>query len=907
METLDFAVIGAGWYGLAAAKTHHQLHPHNSLAVFDQAPTAGGVWAEHRLYPGLKSNNMLGTYEYPDFPMDPVTFGILPGQHIPGKVLHDYLTKYAQHFGVFDKIRFQHKILSVEHQETGGWVLTVLDGKDDKESQVFAKKLVIATGLTSQAFLPDFEGQESFGAPIFHGKDFLQNADTLETSKRVTVFGGTKSAWDLVYAYATKGIAVNWVIRGTFLTSSNVLEVDVNVEAESGHGPVWMAPPYVTPLKKWLEKLAHTRALTWFSPCAWGEADGYNKTRNFYHGTAIGRGIVNNFWSVLGNDVLTLNKYDSHPELKKLKPWCEAKHVASSLSILNYETDFFDLIRDGIVHVHVADIVKLSPNTVHLSNGSALESDALACATGWKHFQAIKFLPAGIEKELGIPHTPAPDSYPSVTLLDSVDKEIFRRWPALRDQPTNNKKLKPLVENGGISTKEAVNPFTPLTPYSMYRFVAPPSQKLLAHRDIAFAGVLMHFTAAIIANTQALWIDAFFHDKLPAVREATSDPEAFEKLRYETALHNRFGKWRYPAGHGDSFPDFVFDAVPYVDWLLGDLGLNIYRKNGMIAEASEPYGPEDYKTITEEWASTAVSPRWTRQRARLAASTAAAAASTHGTPQVQTHSEADVQRNTKLRTLPEILTAGLKPKDLTTRDLRLLLAKRRQLQQSQITLPDDMVRKGTASSVAATLVFAQEEAGTAVCISPNGILLTCSHCVAETAEDFDPSRSHWLLFASGQVVEARPLAWDARRDLALLEIVAAQESSPTAAETFPFTACAEVPAQLGSRLICVGHPGSEDLEAAEAGIKTGYNVLHLSTGIFKGCAEGQDPQDNSEIGALMHTCWTYWGHSGAPLIERRPGKLVGLHSSWDDQTCMRRGIALEAIQGFVEENRQFIQ
>lgn len=25
--------------------------------------------------------------------------------------------------------------------------------------------------------------------------------------------------------------------------------------SESGHGPAWTAPPYVTPLKKWLEKL----------------------------------------------------------------------------------------------------------------------------------------------------------------------------------------------------------------------------------------------------------------------------------------------------------------------------------------------------------------------------------------------------------------------------------------------------------------------------------------------------------------------------------------------------------------------------------------------------------------------------------------------------------------------------
>ncbi|CCF45240.1 hypothetical protein CH063_14385, partial [Colletotrichum higginsianum] len=42
--------------------------------------------------------------------------------------------------------------------------------------------------------------------------------------------------------------------------------------------------------------------------------------------------------------------------------------------------------------------------------------------------------------------------------------------------------------------------------------------------------------------------------------------------------------------------------------LVGDLGLKVYRKNGMIAEASEPYGPDDYKTLVDEWTET--SGRW---------------------------------------------------------------------------------------------------------------------------------------------------------------------------------------------------------------------------------------------------------------------------------------------------------
>lgn len=526
---------------------------------------------------------MLGTYEYPDFPMRPETFGIRPGQHIPGEVVHDYLTQYAEKFGIIEHIRYNNKVEVAEHQDSGGWILTI-NSKDGSgtsgATKVVARKLVVATGLTSEPFLPHIDGQESFKAPIFHSKDLQQYADVVDNSaKRVTVFGATKSGWDAVYAYAIKGVKVDWVIR------------------QSGHGPAWMAPPYVTPLKKWLEKLVNTRLLTWFSPCIWAAAGGYSGIRWFWHETIIGRAITDTFWSILGNDVMTLNKYDAHSETAKLKPWTLPMFTGTSFSIMNYDTDFFELLRNGTVKVHITDIVSLSHKTVHLSSGLKLQSDLLCCATGWKSLPPMDFLPKGIDVELGIPHLPS--ARDRNDLVDRADEEILRRFPRLKNQPTHNKRFVPLLDNKGISTTDKINPSTNITPYRMYRFMVPPTAALLKYRDIAFAGMLMNFSTTTMAHLQALWINAYFRDEV-SFPDWTSS-ESLEELQYQTVLHSRFGKWRYPGGRGAQQPDFVFDAVPYLDLIAADLGLQVHRKKGLLAEVLEPYGPEDYSNVVTEW------------------------------------------------------------------------------------------------------------------------------------------------------------------------------------------------------------------------------------------------------------------------------------------------------------------
>lgn len=484
--------------------------------------------------------------------MSESVYGVGEGQHIPAAILHQYLTDFARHFGVYERTRLNTKVLEIEATSTGGWILKVTNASGEEES-IATKKLIIATGLTSQPNIPKYQGVESFQAPFFHAKDFCSRSDVVGTTKTAVVVGGGKSAYDVSYALATQGKAqVHLIIRPT------------------GQGPIWLAPPYATPLKRKMEELLHTRALTWFSPCPWGDEDGFGISRNFLHRTGIGQFITDNYWNTMTADVVQANGYDDHPELFKLKPWHPVFWTGSGIGINNFETDYFDLVREGKIIVHLADIARLDNKTVHLDDGVSLDTDVLICATGWRKESALKFTNIG-EAGIGLAYS----ATERADLIKKTDKEVLEMFPGLKRQPVLR-----------YTRKDT-------EPMRMYRFIVPPS--FVNQRNLAFAGMVSTVSTALFASTQGLWISAYLDGKLSRV--AKTDQE----VTSEVMKHTQWGKWRYPCGYGDKIPDFTFESLPYVDLLLNDVGINTHRKRNQIAEIFEPYKPWDYKGLAQEY------------------------------------------------------------------------------------------------------------------------------------------------------------------------------------------------------------------------------------------------------------------------------------------------------------------
>ena len=53
--------------------------------------------------------------------------------------------------------------------------------------------------------------------------------------------------------------------------------------------------------------------------------------------------------------------------------------------------------------------------------------------------------------------------------------------------------------------------------------------------------------------------------------------------------------------------------------------------------------------------------------------------------------------------------------------------------------------------------------------------------------------------------------------------------------------------------------------------------------------------EGTGTGLLLHSCWTYWGHSGAPLFDAH-GRVAGLHCAWDERSGARHAQPLSHLR-----------
>lgn len=279
------------------------------LLTFIQKSSVGGVWAEECCYEGLKTQNTFGSYEYSDFPMNE-KYGCDPKKHIPGLTMHKYITDYAKHHDLVRHIKFRTRVTDVTKLKNGDWEITARETDIHGGHKIVlyrCQKIVCSVGLSSTANPISIPGMEKFGKKILATIQLRKEAPALikdAEARTVTVLGGSKTAYDMVYTLASAGKKVNWCIR------------------QSGIGPLWMIPKYIKMglFKVKPELLSTFRFMSWFSPCIWGESDGYGFIRRLLNKTPLGRYCMNKVWQSLRMGIVDANGYRKDPLMAALEP-----------------------------------------------------------------------------------------------------------------------------------------------------------------------------------------------------------------------------------------------------------------------------------------------------------------------------------------------------------------------------------------------------------------------------------------------------------------------------------------------------------------------------------------------------------------------------------------------------------
>jgi hypothetical protein len=495
-------------------------------------------------------------------------------QGLTGVQVHDYLCQYAREFDLVSRIRLQTKIESAELRNDGQWLLAVrgTDQPSQHTTIINAKRLVLATGLTSEPHVPELKGKETFTGNLLHSRQLRDRAEDIRASKEVVVIGANKSAWDTCYSAATAGAHVNMVIR------------------PGGGGPSWVWP-VALPFKLSLQKMATTRFFTLFDPWPWNGSGVLSWVRTLLHRTRLGRQLVKLFWSILTISLFSANGYRSHSELRKLTPWSSMFWMGNSLGVHNYETNWFELVKQGRISVQIAEVTSLSGSKVSLSNGQVILADTVVCCTGWKMVPTIKFLPDGVGGSLDLPGACSSEMD---MLFRGMYEKVFRLAPALLTGPKRS-----LPPDSAPIVSERLRERS--LPYRLHRFMVPCQEQFLDHRNIAFIGAHLALNAITVAQAQALWIVAFFENQVGHLDSSTIN---HKQVREETMLQAMYCRHRHPpegGGAGERCPDLIFDGLLYTDSLMRDIGLRSFRKRGIWQELFRRYTPGDYATISDEY------------------------------------------------------------------------------------------------------------------------------------------------------------------------------------------------------------------------------------------------------------------------------------------------------------------
>ncbi|KAI1196931.1 hypothetical protein F5X97DRAFT_199706 [Nemania serpens] len=555
---VDVAIIGAGWYGLVAARTYLRLRPSTRLIIIDSDTTVGGVWSRDRLYPNLVAQVRHGLFNYSDTPM-PRNGGNPRDDKVTGKMIHDYLHKYAEDHDLLRRTRFNTFVTDAK-QFNGGWRLSLRDSDEVIETE----KLLVATGVTSIPILPDLDLSES-SFPVIHSRDLGTHYQDIgdEDIKEVVVVGAAKSAYDAVYLLLKMGKKVTWAIR------------------REGGGPLSILPYKVLNMINAIA-FASTRLMSHLSPSILNTE---GRLYKIFHKTRPGRWCVGRFWDFLDFNSSVHAGYSKGDHVTLLKPEIDRQSVFWSSAGLGLVTlsDFWPTLHSPNLTVRRDIVEAIKGNTVTFKSADQINTDYMIMCTGWgDHFGIFD---AQHKAKIGLPaygdHVEAPPESQEIdwkTHYEVADKTVDEKLPFLANPPK-------LMYTKGMDPDLQKR-------WNLYRRVVPVSMATKGDRSLAILGQIHTIQTPLVSEVQSLWAILYLLGDIEL-------PDA-DTMATEVSLWNTWTRKRY-LRQGLKHTYSLYDFLSYVDSIFKDLKLDSRRKSNFISEFLSPYEPQDFNGFVDEY------------------------------------------------------------------------------------------------------------------------------------------------------------------------------------------------------------------------------------------------------------------------------------------------------------------
>ncbi|WP_043765139.1 flavin-containing monooxygenase [Algiphilus aromaticivorans] len=204
-EELDVLIVGAGLSGIGAGYHLQQRCPDKSWAILEARDAIGGTWDLFR-YPGIRSDSDMFTLGYAFRPWQ-------DGKTIAdGESIRQYVRDTAERYGITQKIRFNHRVLSASwDSESARW--TVETESNGETKQIRCRFFYLCSGYYDydEGYTPHFEGRDDFAGDIIHPQHWPEDLDY--SGKRVVVIGSGATAVTLVPSMAEKAGHVTMLQR----------------------------------------------------------------------------------------------------------------------------------------------------------------------------------------------------------------------------------------------------------------------------------------------------------------------------------------------------------------------------------------------------------------------------------------------------------------------------------------------------------------------------------------------------------------------------------------------------------------------------------------------------------------------------------------------------------------------